>query len=304
LSLSQSAIRHLKPKKKKEKKKKVCFKSFAHSLKFCSGWIESRGLGLCKSFSEGFVRVVWRPSSADCFNPCRISIPRDRDRDRDPGISEMATIRSPVVAPAFVEGMASKGQQLQSMKFRSSDVFGGRALQDRSRMLLKGKLVVMVEEEDVEKKRCKQQARASMGPADKLPANHKVKAASLKAFEELRNASANRYTSAKSSIMVLGLSVHSTPVEMREKLAVPEAEWPRAIAELSGQNHIEEAAVLSTCNRMEIYVVALSWNRGVREVTEWMSKVRVFLSPWDSSVFFPDAFRFGWVSSTICPAAI
>ncbi|CAK9237678.1 unnamed protein product [Sphagnum troendelagicum] len=127
-------------------------------------------------------------------------------------------------------------------------------------------------EEDVEKKRCKQQARASMGPADKLPANHKVKAASLKAFEELRNASANRYTSAKSSIMVLGLSVHSTPVEMREKLAVPEAEWPRAIAELSGQNHIEEAAVLSTCNRMEIYVVALSWNRGVREVTEWMSK--------------------------------
>jgi len=120
---------------------------------------------------------------------------REIERERDPGISEMATIRSPVVAPAFVEGMASKGQQLQSMKFRSSDVFGGRALQDRSRMLHKGKLVVMVEEEDVEKKRCKQQARASMGPADKLPANHKVKAASLKAFEELRNASANRKSS-------------------------------------------------------------------------------------------------------------
>jgi hypothetical protein len=81
------------------------------------------------------------------------------------------------------------------MKFRSSDVFGSRALQDRCRMLHKGKLVVMVEEEDVEKKRCKQQARASMGPADKLPANHKVKAASLKAFEELRNASANRKSS-------------------------------------------------------------------------------------------------------------
>ena len=25
--------------------------------------------------------------------------------------------------------------------------------------------------------------------------------------------------------------------------------------------HIEEAAVLSTCNRMELYVVALSWHR-------------------------------------------
>lgn len=84
------------------------------------------------------------------------------------------------------------------------------------------------------------------------------------------------YTNAKSSIMVLGLSIHTTPVEMREKLAVPEAEWPRAIDELSSENHIEEAGVLSTCNRFEIYVVAVSWNRGVKEVTEWMSKVTIF----------------------------
>ena len=73
--------------------------------------------------------------------------------------------------------------------------------------------------------------------------------------------------------MVIGLSIHTAPVEMREKLAIPEAEWPRAIGELCGLNHIEEAAVLSTCNRMEIYVVALSQHRGVKEVTEWMSKV-------------------------------
>ncbi|KAL6955321.1 Glutamyl-tRNA reductase 1, chloroplastic [Sarracenia purpurea var. burkii] len=80
------------------------------------------------------------------------------------------------------------------------------------------------------------------------------------------------YTKERSSIVVIGLSVHTAPVEMREKLAIPEAEWPRAIAELCGLNHIEEAAVLSTCNRMEIYVVALSQHRGVKEVTEWMSK--------------------------------
>lgn len=78
--------------------------------------------------------------------------------------------------------------------------------------------------------------------------------------------------------MVIGLSIHTTPVEMREKLAIPEAEWPRAIGELCNLNHIEEAAVLSTCNRMEIYVVALSQHRGVKEVTEWMSKVPI-LSP-------------------------
>ncbi|CAI8591297.1 unnamed protein product [Vicia faba] len=79
------------------------------------------------------------------------------------------------------------------------------------------------------------------------------------------------YTKENSSLVVIGLSVHTTPVELREKLAIPEVEWPRAIGELCGLNHIEEAAVLSTCNRMEIYVVALSQHRGIKEVTEWMS---------------------------------
>lgn len=40
--------------------------------------------------------------------------------------------------------------------------------------------------------------------------------------------------------MVIGLSVHTTPVEMREKLAIPEAEWPRAIGELCSLNHNHE----------------------------------------------------------------
>lgn len=99
-----------------------------------------------------------------------------------------------------------------------------------------------------------------------------TRAASLAALEQLKTSSADRYTKERSSLLVIGLSVHTAPVEMREKLAIPEAEWPRAIAELCTLNHIEEAAVLSTCNRMEIYVVALSWHRGIREVTEWMSK--------------------------------
>lgn len=76
----------------------------------------------------------------------------------------------------------------------------------------------------------------------------------------------------KSSIISIGLTIHNAPVELREKLAVPEAEWPRAIDELCSFPHIEEAAVLSTCNRMEIYVVGLSFHRGVREVEEWMSR--------------------------------
>ncbi|XP_074586258.1 glutamyl-tRNA reductase 2-like [Curcuma longa] len=96
-------------------------------------------------------------------------------------------------------------------------------------------------------------------------------AASISALEQLK-LSTDRYMKERSSIAVIGLSVHTAPVEMREKLAIPEAQWSHAVGELCKLNHIEEAAVLSTCNRMEIYVVALSWHRGIREVTEWMSK--------------------------------
>ncbi|PKA62491.1 Glutamyl-tRNA reductase 1, chloroplastic [Apostasia shenzhenica] len=98
------------------------------------------------------------------------------------------------------------------------------------------------------------------------------RASSLSALEQFKAFGTDRYMKERSSIAVIGLSVHTTPVEMREKLALPEGQWSRAVAELCNLNHIEEAAVLSTCNRMEIYVVALSWHRGIREVTEWMSK--------------------------------
>ncbi|MCL7051246.1 hypothetical protein MKW94_001825 [Papaver nudicaule] len=116
--------------------------------------------------------------------------------------------------------------------------------------------------------RCNAASAESSDPENK----NDVRAASESGLEMLQNSGGGRYSKENSSIVVVGLSFHTAPVEMREKLAMPEAEWPRAVGELCGLHHIEEAAVLSTCNRMEIYVVALSWHRGVREVTEWMTK--------------------------------
>ncbi|XP_047982743.1 glutamyl-tRNA reductase 1, chloroplastic-like [Salvia hispanica] len=96
---------------------------------------------------------------------------------------------------------------------------------------------------------------------------------SLSALELLKTSAADRYTKETSSVLVVGFNYHTAPIEIREKLSVPEAQWPQAIGELCALNHIEEAAVLSTCNRLEIYVVALSQHRGIKEVTEWMSKI-------------------------------
>jgi len=85
--------------------------------------------------------------------------------------------------------------------------------------------------------------------------------------------SSSRYTmEKKKSMIAIGLTIHNAPVELREKLAVAQENWPVAIEELCQYPHIEEAGVLSTCNRMEIYCVGLSWHRGVREIEEWMSK--------------------------------
>lgn len=184
-----------------------------------------------------------------------------------------STMSCAMVTPSFVEetsGAARGPNNMHKVRFSSSAMWGGMS---------KGGLLHLQHHQRTgeEKSRGVGNVRASSSSSsssssDAMPPSHRIKAASLSAFEEFRNASANRYMKVKSSIMVLGLSVHTAPVEMREKLAIPEAEWPRAIDELCNLNHIEEAGVLSTCNRFEIYVVAVAWNRGVKEVTEWMSK--------------------------------
>lgn len=74
------------------------------------------------------------------------------------------------------------------------------------------------------------------------------------------------------NIAVIGLSHKTTPVEVREKLSIPEPQLEKAIAHLLSYPHIEEVAILSTCNRLEIYVVTTETEPGVWEVTQFMSE--------------------------------
>ena len=110
-----------------------------------------------------------------------------------------------------------------------------------------------------------------------MPASHlfsSSKALQQLSMSTLRGGQAmNRYTrERRSSIISIGLSIHTAPVDMREKLAVPEDRWEDAVRQLTSYPHIEEAGILSTCNRLELYAVAYSWNRGVREIEEWLAK--------------------------------
>ena len=57
-------------------------------------------------------------------------------------------------------------------------------------------------------------------------------------------------------LITLGLNHKSAPVEIREKLAFAEPAQAAALARLKDQYGLCEAAILSTCNRSEIYVAA------------------------------------------------
>jgi glutamyl-tRNA reductase len=73
------------------------------------------------------------------------------------------------------------------------------------------------------------------------------------------------------NIAVVGLSHKTAPVEVREKLSIPENVCEKAIAQLCSYPHIEEVAILSTCNRLEIYLVTSETEHGVREVSQFLS---------------------------------
>ncbi len=72
------------------------------------------------------------------------------------------------------------------------------------------------------------------------------------------------------NIAVVGLSHKTASVEIREKLSIPEHLQENAIAQIKNYPNIEEVAILSTCNRLEVYLVAKETEQGVREMTQFL----------------------------------
>ncbi len=80
------------------------------------------------------------------------------------------------------------------------------------------------------------------------------------------------------NIIVVGLSHKTASVEVREKLSIPEAQVEEAIAHLKSYPHIEEVAIISTCNRLEIYSIIKETEAGVNEIIQFLAeKARVSL---------------------------
>src|SRR3954447_7381807 len=60
-----------------------------------------------------------------------------------------------------------------------------------------------------------------------------------------------------SELLALGASHKTAPLALREKLALPEGRAASALRELTAHDSVQEAVAISTCNRTELYLLAV-----------------------------------------------
>jgi len=74
------------------------------------------------------------------------------------------------------------------------------------------------------------------------------------------------------ALLLLGVSHHTAPVELRERVAFTPAVLPRALAGLKARLGGGEAVILSTCNRAEIYTLAADGEAARHDVASFLSE--------------------------------
>lgn len=88
-------------------------------------------------------------------------------------------------------------------------------------------------------------------------------------------------------IVVLGLSHHSSPVQLRERFAFDQARIPAVLQLMRDQGIAEEAVILSTCNRVEIYAsTSLDATKAFAEMKEFLVTCHDYRDPINDEIYF------------------
>jgi glutamyl-tRNA reductase len=74
------------------------------------------------------------------------------------------------------------------------------------------------------------------------------------------------------TVLVVGLSHRSAPVQVLERAAVGATEVPKLLDELLRGPHVSEAVLLSTCNRIEVYAVVDAFHGGLADVSAVLAR--------------------------------
>jgi glutamyl-tRNA reductase len=73
------------------------------------------------------------------------------------------------------------------------------------------------------------------------------------------------------NLVIVGLNHNSAPVEIREKLSFPADTIAGPLGKLLGRYGLNEAVILSTCNRVEVLAITDDMEKGVWEVKRFLS---------------------------------
>ena len=70
------------------------------------------------------------------------------------------------------------------------------------------------------------------------------------------------------SVLVVGLSHRSAPVRLLERTALSDDGQAKLLTDTTTAEHVAEALVLATCNRLEVYAEVTKFHGGVQDVTD------------------------------------
>ncbi|WP_354056732.1 glutamyl-tRNA reductase [Dietzia sp. 2505] len=74
------------------------------------------------------------------------------------------------------------------------------------------------------------------------------------------------------SILLVGLSHHSAPVALLESVAVAEADRDTLTENLISGSHVDEAMIVTTCNRVEVYAAVEAFHPALDDVVGLLSR--------------------------------
>lgn len=96
-------------------------------------------------------------------------------------------------------------------------------------------------------------------------------------------------------LVAFGLNHHTAPLSVREKLAFPAEVLPNALESLVGSHAAREAAIVSTCNRTEIYCNSNNPEQALQWLSQYhglpVEELRPYLYQLDASSAARHAFR-------------
>lgn len=92
-------------------------------------------------------------------------------------------------------------------------------------------------------------------------------------------------------IFTLGINHHSAPLAIRERVAFHAEGLPKALAHLVSAKPVKEAAILSTCNRMELYCTTDSPAAAADWLAEYHRVERARIEPYLYTYPQPEAVR-------------